>query len=86
VDVVCFDADRRRDLREWLVSPLDEAAPVTTRQGKTIELTWTDVANRLDDESYGNRDTKQVAEVAVEKDQVQMLIPVKHPAQKANEE
>jgi diacylglycerol kinase (ATP) len=86
LDVVCFDADRRRDLKEWLASPLDEAAPVTTRQGKTVELTWTDVANRLDDESHGNRDTKQIAELACEKDQVQMLIPVKHPVQKANEE
>jgi diacylglycerol kinase (ATP) len=86
LDIVCFDADRRRDLREWLASPLDEAAPVTTRQGKTVELTWAETANRLDDEAHGNRDTKQVAEIACEKDQVQMLIPVKHPAQKANEE
>ncbi|HET9688289.1 MAG TPA: diacylglycerol kinase family protein, partial [Pseudolabrys sp.] len=51
LDIVCFDADRRRDLREWLASPLDEAAPVTTRQGKTVELTWAETANRLDDES-----------------------------------
>jgi diacylglycerol kinase (ATP) len=86
LDIVCFDADRRRDLREWLASPLDEAAPVTTRQGKTVELTWAETANRLDDESHGNRDTKQVAEIACEKDQAQMVIPVKHPAQKANEE
>jgi diacylglycerol kinase (ATP) len=86
LDIVCFEADRRRDLKEWLASPLDEAAPVTTRQGKTVELTWTETANRLDDEAHGNRDSKQIAEVACEKDQVQMLIPVKHPAQKTNEE
>jgi diacylglycerol kinase (ATP) len=86
LDIMCFDADRRRDLKEWLASPLEEAAPVTTRQGKTIELPWADTANRLDDESHGNRDTKQIAELACEKDQVQVLIPIKHPAQKTNEE
>ena len=40
-------------------------------------------ANRLDDESYGNRDRKQVAEIACEKDNLKVLIPVKHPSQKA---
>ena len=59
------------------------SAPVTTRQGKIIELVWADTANRIDDESYGNRDTKQVAEIACDKGQLKILIPVKHPAQKA---
>lgn len=84
LDIVCFDADRRRELKEWLASPLDETPPVTTRQGKIVELTWTDTANRLDDEPHSNRDTKQIAEVACEKDQVQVLVPVKHPVQLAN--
>jgi hypothetical protein len=44
---------------------------------------WADVANRLDDEAFGNRDTKQVAELACEKEQAKILIPVKHPSQKA---
>jgi diacylglycerol kinase (ATP) len=83
LDVVCFDADRRRELEKWLDAPHDEPPPVTNRQGKLIELTWADVANRLDDESYGNRDTKQVAELTCEKEKVKMLIPVKHPSQKA---
>jgi len=39
--------------------------------------------NRVDDEAYGNRDTKQVAELACEKEQAKILIPVKHPSQKA---
>jgi len=83
LDIVCFDAARRRDLEKWLDAPHDEVAPVTTRQGKTIELTWADTANRLDDETYGNRDSKQIAEVACEKDQLRVVISVKHPAQKA---
>ena len=83
LDVVCFDAGRRRELEKWLNAPQEEPAPVTTRQGKIVELTWADVANRLDDEAYSNRDTKQVAELMCEKDQAKILIPVKHPAQKA---
>jgi diacylglycerol kinase family enzyme len=83
LDVVCFDAARRRDLEKWLDAPHDEAPPVTARQGKTIELTWADTANRLDDGAYSNRDSKQIAEIACEKEQLQILIPMKHPAQKA---
>ena len=75
------DKDDILELKEWLASPLDETPPVTTRQGKIVELTWTDTANRLDDEPHSNRDTKQIAEVACEKDQVQVLVPVKHPVQ-----
>jgi diacylglycerol kinase (ATP) len=83
LDIVCFDAGRRRELEKWLNAPQEGPAPVTTRQGKLVELTWADVANRLDDEAYSNRDTRQVAELACEKEQAKMLIPVKHPAQKA---
>lgn len=83
LDVVCFDVSRRRELEKWLDAPQDEPAPVTARQGKIVELTWADVANRVDDETYGNRDTKQVAELACEKEQAKILIPVKHPSQKA---
>ncbi|MGB9269182.1 MAG: hypothetical protein WCB74_08175 [Pseudolabrys sp.] len=83
LDAVCFDAARRRDFEQWLDAPQDAQAPVTVRQGKTNELVWADTANRLDDESYGNRDKKQVAEIACEKDKLKILIPVKHPSQKA---
>jgi diacylglycerol kinase (ATP) len=83
LDVVCFDVSRRRELEKWLGAPQDEPAPVTARQGKIAELTWADVANRVDDEAYGNRDTKQIAELACEKEQAKILIPVKHPSQKA---
>jgi diacylglycerol kinase (ATP) len=83
LDIICFDADRRRDLAKWLEAPQDEPAPVVTRKGKIIEVTWADSANRLDDEAHGNRDSKQIAEITCEKEQVHILIPVKHPAQKA---
>jgi diacylglycerol kinase family enzyme len=83
LDVVCFEVDRRNELKEWLDSPHADSAPVTTRRGKIVELVWADTANRVDDEPHGNRDKKQVAEIGCEKDQLKILIPVKHPAQKA---
>jgi diacylglycerol kinase family enzyme len=83
LEVVCFEAGRRRDFQNWLDAPQDEPAPVTSRKGGTVELIWSDTANRLDDESHGNRDKKQVAELACEKQQLKILIPVKHPAQQA---
>jgi diacylglycerol kinase family enzyme len=81
LDVVCFDASKRRELSNWLAAPQDEPAPVTSRQGKIVELVWADAADRLDDEPHRNRDSKQAAELCCEKDQIQVLIPVKHPAQ-----
>ena len=83
LDVVCFDLERRRELEKWLDAPHEEPAPVTARQGKIVELVWDDTANRIDDEAHGNRDSKQVAELACDKGQLKVLIPVKHPAQKA---
>jgi diacylglycerol kinase family enzyme len=82
LDLVCFEASRRAELSKWLNSPYDEPAPVTLRKGKVVELTWEDVANRLDDESHSNRESKQAAEISCEKEQLHVLIPVKHPAQK----
>jgi diacylglycerol kinase family enzyme len=81
LDLVCFEADKRRELGKWLQSPLDQSPPVTTRRGKMIELTWADVPNRLDDEPHTNRKSKQAAEIFCEKEKLQILIPVKHPAQ-----
>jgi diacylglycerol kinase family enzyme len=83
LDVVCLEVSRRREFEKWLNAPQNGPPPATTKQGKVVELTWTDVANRLDDESHSNRDTKQIAEIICEKDQAKILIPVKHPAQKA---
>jgi diacylglycerol kinase (ATP) len=85
LDVVCFDASRRDDLQRWLDAPHDEVAPVTERQGRTVELRWAGAANRLDDRSQGNAKTEQGAEVACETDQLRVVMPVKHPAQKVNE-
>src|SRR5262245_13000895 len=82
LDVVFFEFERQAELQDWLDSPHAESAPVAVRQGKMVEFVWSDTANRIDDESYDNRDSKQVAEISCDEDQVKVLIPVKHPAQK----
>jgi diacylglycerol kinase family enzyme len=80
LDIVCFEASRRHELEKWLDAPHEDPAPVIARQGKIIELTWDDVDNRVDDESYSNRKTKQIAELCCEDGQINILIPVRHSA------
>jgi hypothetical protein len=87
LDIVWFDADRRRDLMKWLDAPQDDPAPVTTRQGKLIEVTWADTANRLDDEAHGNRDSKQIVEISCEKEQIRISFrsSIRHKMRPQNE-
>jgi hypothetical protein len=54
------------------------------RQGTQVEITWADTPHRLDDEFFDNRNTKQIAEITCQPAQARILIPVKHPAQKAH--
>jgi diacylglycerol kinase family enzyme len=85
LDVICFESDRRKELIAWLDAPLDGAPPVVCRKAEKVQLTWGEATNRIDDEFYENKDRKQIAEIVCEKDQVQILVPVKHPAQVAQE-
>ena len=41
--------------------------------------------NRIDDEYFENKDKKQIAEITCQDEQARVLIPVKHPAQKAHQ-
>ena len=85
LNLICFEADRRKELIKWLDAPQDEPPPVIARQGAKIEVTWADVANRLDDQTFDHEGTKQIAELTCEPDQVNILMPVKHPVQVAHE-
>lgn len=82
LDVICFDAEHRKALIEWLDAPLDSPPPVTARKGAKIMLTWSDEAHRVDDRAYDdNKEKKLVAELACEEDPIHIIIPVKHAAQ-----
>jgi len=83
LDVVCFEASRRKELIAWLDAPLDSAPPVICRKAGKVQLTWSDAPNRIDDKAFDNADKKQIAEIECEAEQVRILVPVKHPAQVA---
>jgi diacylglycerol kinase family enzyme len=85
LDVIFFEAGQRKALIEWLEAPLDAPAPVTGRRGRQVELTWTDAPNRIDDDAYENKDKKLAAEIELEKEQIHILVPRKHPAQQDTE-
>ena len=83
LDVVCFEASRRKELIAWLDAPLDSAPPVICRKAGKVRLTWSDAPNRIDDQAFDNADKKQIADIECEAEQVRILVPVKHPAQVA---
>lgn len=84
LDVICFEAGKRKALIEWLEAPLDEPPPVLSRKGEEVGLSWCDAANRIDDRFFDdNKDKKLIAEITCEEKPVQILVPQKHPAQQA---
>jgi diacylglycerol kinase family enzyme len=85
LDVICFEADQRKALIDWLGAPLDEKPPVLYRKAEKVVLTWADAPNRIDDKFFENKDSKQVAEIICEPDQVHIIVPLKHPAQVAQQ-
>jgi len=85
LDVICFEADQRKALIDWLGAPLDEKPPVLYRKAEKVVLTWADAPNRIDDKYFENEDSKQIAEIVCEPDQVHIIVPLKHPAQVAQQ-
>jgi diacylglycerol kinase (ATP) len=86
LDVICFEADRRKELMKWLDAPLESAPPVLGRKAGEVKLLWRDVPNRLDDKSFDNEDKTHTAEILCDEGTVRVLIPRKLPVQKAVEE
>jgi diacylglycerol kinase (ATP) len=85
LDVVCFDVKARRDLIKWLDAPLQSPPPVISRRASEVQITWRDVANRLDDKKFTNEDSIQTAQLSCEKKAAAILIPKKIAAQKNHE-
>lgn len=84
LDVICFEADKRKALIAWLDAPLDEPPPVLVRKGTKVSLTWSDAPHRIDDKFFDdNKDKKLIAEIACEETGVRIVMPQKHPAQQA---
>lgn len=85
LDVVMIESDDRKALMEWIETPQDDKPPVTNRKASKIEITFRDAPTRLDDESYEATGGKHSIDLVCEEVPLQVVIPVKHPAQKAPE-
>jgi diacylglycerol kinase family enzyme len=81
LDVVCFKANERKDLMEWLEAPQDDPPPATMRHGSKIEVSWEKAPHRLDDQGFEAHDFMQGAKLACEAKKVRILVPVKQAAQ-----
>jgi diacylglycerol kinase family enzyme len=86
LDIVCFDAEQRKELTKWLDAPLDQPPPVITRKGSEVTLLWRDAPHRLDDKSFDDEEKTLTAEITCEEATVCVLMPRKLPAQKAHEQ
>jgi len=86
LDVICFEADRRKELMKWFDAPLEEPAPVLSRRACEVRLLWRDEPNRLDDKSFDNEDKTHTAEIVCDEGTVRVLIPRKLAVQKVVEE
>jgi diacylglycerol kinase family enzyme len=85
LDVVFFETDERKSLIKWINAPQDEKPPVTQRKATKVDITWTNQPARVDDEFFPAIDKEQTVEIVCEETPVHILMPVKHPVQKAHE-
>jgi len=85
LDIVMFEEEERKALMSWLESPQVDKPPVAYRKASKIEVTFHDAPTRLDDESYEATGGKHSIDLACEEVPLNVVIPVKHPAQKTPE-
>ena len=72
-------------MMKWLDAPLQSPPPVVSRRASEVQITWRDVANRLDDKTFTNEEAIQTAELSCEKKPAAVVIPKKIAAQKNHE-
>lgn len=83
LDAVMFEAENRDALLKWIDAPQDDKPPVANRKISEICITWRNAPTRLDDTHYDASADEQTVVVACEDKPIHVMIPVKHPAQKA---
>ena len=85
LDVVYFETADRKKIIKWIEAPQVEMPPVTLRKATKVSLTWTGQPARVDDEYFPASDNEQTVDIVCEETPVRVLMPVKHPVQKAHE-
>jgi len=85
LDLVIFEEGNRKALRDWIEAPQEDKPPVANRKVDSVSITYRNAPARLDDRPFKPKDKELTIEIACDKKPVSILIPVKHPAQKAPE-
>jgi diacylglycerol kinase (ATP) len=85
LDIVFFETADRKKLIKWIDAPQVDMPPVTMKKATKVSLTWTNQPARVDDEYFTATDKEQTVEIVCEETPVRVLMPVKHPVQKAHE-
>ena len=85
LDLICFETADRKKLIKWIDAPQNEMPPVTQRKASRVGIPWTGQPARVDDEFFPASDKEQSVEIMCEETPVRILMPVKHPVQKAHE-
>jgi diacylglycerol kinase (ATP) len=85
LDIVYFETADRKKLIKWIDAPQIEMPPVTLRKAAKVDITWTGQPARVDDEFFPATDKEQTVGIVCEETPVRVLMPIKHPVQKAHE-
>ncbi len=85
LDVVYFETAERKKLIKWIDAPQVEMPPVTLRKATSVSLTWSGQPARVDDEYFEANEKEQTVDIVCEEIPVCVLMPVKHPVQKAHQ-
>lgn len=85
LDVVYFETAERKKLIKWIDAPQAEMPPVALRKASKVTITWTGQPARVDDGFFPATDKEQTVEIVCEEKPVRVLMPMKHPVQKAHE-
>jgi diacylglycerol kinase family enzyme len=84
LDVICFESSQRGALLDWIEVPSRGRPPAKSRQGSKIELKWRGEPSRIDDALFDAKQKKKHSvEIACQKQATRILMPVIHPAPRA---
>jgi diacylglycerol kinase (ATP) len=74
-EVICIEPGQREAFGEWLESPQKRPAPVTSRIGSQIEISWKNAPARTDDVAIDESDDKQTVKIVAEKKHASVVLP-----------
>jgi hypothetical protein len=73
LDLVCFPADKRHALCEWIETPAEAGPPALERRGRLVTLTWRNAAYRVDDQTFEATPKPQTVTIRCDSEPAQVL-------------